>query len=262
MPPLSENSEESAKLLFGMISESIRINNHYEFFLWLQGRIQQYLPHEVMIAAWGDFSLGIIYYDIVSAIPGIRTNLLDEEHMVPFLRRLHSYWINHDRTPFQILSEKSVIRCRDIKDAQIQSDLQGMKSALIHAIRDSRGGQDSLYVLLSTKKQISPSTRTAFQHLLPYIDASLKQIDHLPEQKPGIMASNTASISQDEDYALSGREVEIMEWVCHGKTNGEIGTILNISPFTVKNHLQRIFKKLNVFNRSQAVSKFTSSLTN
>jgi DNA-binding CsgD family transcriptional regulator len=46
----------------------------------------------------------------------------------------------------------------------------------------------------------------------------------------------------------------IMQWVRAGKTNAEIGMILDISAFTVKNHLQRIFKKLNVFNRAQAVA--------
>ena len=54
---------------------------------------------------------------------------------------------------------------------------------------------------------------------------------------------------------MSERELDIMRWVCKGKTNGEIGQILDISFFTVKNHLQRIFRKLDVLNRAQAVAK-------
>jgi len=54
---------------------------------------------------------------------------------------------------------------------------------------------------------------------------------------------------------MSLRELEIMTWVREGKTNQEIGQILDISVFTVKNHLQRIFKKLNVYNRAQAVAQ-------
>ena len=46
-----------------------------------------------------------------------------------------------------------------------------------------------------------------------------------------------------------------MDWVRLGKTNLEIGMILDISAFTVKNHMQRIFKKLDVLNRAQAVAK-------
>ena len=58
---------------------------------------------------------------------------------------------------------------------------------------------------------------------------------------------------------MTERELQIMQWVEMGKTNQEIGVILDISTFTVKNHLQRIFKKLDVYNRAQAVSRFKDS---
>lgn len=54
---------------------------------------------------------------------------------------------------------------------------------------------------------------------------------------------------------LSDREQEILHWVRSGKTNLEIGMILNISANTVKNHLKRIFQKLDVSCRAQAVAK-------
>jgi DNA-binding CsgD family transcriptional regulator len=40
-----------------------------------------------------------------------------------------------------------------------------------------------------------------------------------------------------------------------GKTNWEISTILNISPLTVKNHVQNVIRKLSVLNRNQAAIK-------
>ncbi|HCN68831.1 MAG TPA: hypothetical protein DIT03_11325, partial [Candidatus Accumulibacter sp.] len=52
--------------------------------------------------------------------------------------------------------------------------------------------------------------------------------------------------------SLSSREREILQWVRRGKTNVEIGMILGISGFTVKNHLKSIFQKINVSNRAQA----------
>ena len=59
---------------------------------------------------------------------------------------------------------------------------------------------------------------------------------------------------------LSARETEILRWVAMGKTNPEIGSILGISVFTVKNHVQRILRKLDVTNRTQAVGKTNSLL--
>lgn len=63
---------------------------------------------------------------------------------------------------------------------------------------------------------------------------------------------------EEESLSLSDRENEIMHWVGAGKTNYEIGLILGISQFTVKNHLQRIFRKIDVRNRAQAITRILS----
>lgn len=57
---------------------------------------------------------------------------------------------------------------------------------------------------------------------------------------------------------LSQREMQIFWWMALGKTNDEIATILNISMYTVKNHIQRILDKLGAENRTQAVAKISS----
>jgi len=59
----------------------------------------------------------------------------------------------------------------------------------------------------------------------------------------------------DEAWALTTRQLEILNWVQQGKTNFEIAAILEVSPLTVKNHLQKLFKRLDVHNRTQAVAK-------
>ena len=54
---------------------------------------------------------------------------------------------------------------------------------------------------------------------------------------------------------MTGRELEILQGVQQGKSNAEIGEELKISPLTVKNHLRKILRKLNVHNRAAAVSR-------
>lgn len=58
------------------------------------------------------------------------------------------------------------------------------------------------------------------------------------------------------EFALSAREVEILARVAEGKTNVEISRVLAISPFTVKNHVQRILKKLGASNRTDAAVRY------
>lgn len=57
------------------------------------------------------------------------------------------------------------------------------------------------------------------------------------------------------NLGLTAREAEILMWVSRGKTNRDIGMILDSSPRTVNKHLEHIFEKLGVTTRSAAVSK-------
>lgn len=59
-------------------------------------------------------------------------------------------------------------------------------------------------------------------------------------------------IDASPGWELSPREVEVAEWMRRGKSNEEIAIILGISAHTVKNHLERIFRKLGVENRHAA----------
>jgi DNA-binding CsgD family transcriptional regulator len=57
-----------------------------------------------------------------------------------------------------------------------------------------------------------------------------------------------------EEWGISPREEEVLELIVHGKTNKEIASALFISEHTVKNHLSRIFNKMNVTDRSQIIA--------
>jgi LuxR family transcriptional regulator, positive regulator of biofilm formation len=59
---------------------------------------------------------------------------------------------------------------------------------------------------------------------------------------------SSKSISEE----LTERQIEILALIAVGATNDEIADKLCISPHTVKSHLYRIFKKINVPNRVQA----------
>ena len=54
-------------------------------------------------------------------------------------------------------------------------------------------------------------------------------------------------------WSLTQRELEVLQLLTEGATNGEISQRLFISPKTAKNHLAAIFQKLDVNNRTQAL---------
>jgi DNA-binding response OmpR family regulator/DNA-binding CsgD family transcriptional regulator len=56
-------------------------------------------------------------------------------------------------------------------------------------------------------------------------------------------------------WSLTNREAEVLFWIAKGKTNREIGQILGTSPRTINKHSEKIYKKLDVENRTTAAAK-------
>jgi len=54
------------------------------------------------------------------------------------------------------------------------------------------------------------------------------------------------------EYGLTPRESEVLAWVAKGKTNAEVGAILQMSDRTVQKHLEHIYQKLGVETRTTA----------
>jgi DNA-binding NarL/FixJ family response regulator len=68
-------------------------------------------------------------------------------------------------------------------------------------------------------------------------------------------ARNDAAIAS---LGISARECEVLDMLAAGHANKVIARRLDISPNTVKTHLARLFEKLEVASRTQAISKARS----
>lgn len=53
---------------------------------------------------------------------------------------------------------------------------------------------------------------------------------------------------------LTAREADVLAWLARGKANRDIGEILGLSPRTVEKHLELVFAKLGVDNRTAAAT--------
>jgi DNA-binding CsgD family transcriptional regulator len=101
-------------------------------------------------------------------------------------------------------------------------------------------------------------TRRIISQVAPIFDqgncVGVAGFDVLAEHASGFRngdASGAANAPAQD--SLSKREREVLSWVSQGKSNGEIGIILNISAHTVKHHMEKIFAKLGVENRHAAM---------
>jgi DNA-binding NarL/FixJ family response regulator len=60
-------------------------------------------------------------------------------------------------------------------------------------------------------------------------------------------------------FALTRREAEVASWIAQGKSNRDVAAILSLSPRTVDKHLEVIFSKMGVENRTALAATLFSS---
>ena len=256
--------------IFNIIQQSYAIEKHIDFFNWLQDSVSAVLPHNILLASWGDFShaeyKNKLSYDVTSSLGEINTQkILDSSDEIDNLMvRLHQEWVRNSRCWFVLdnldsLNDKHQTNLTATEHALVKSILikqQELKSMLVYGVNDIRGGNECLYVFFS-KQEVLKVPDSVMGLIMPHIDNALRKIQHLSQVFPikvkdpvkSELPANIKSIA-----GLSQRELEIIHWIKSGKTNQEIGLILSISPNTVKSHLKRVFQKLNATRRAQAVA--------
>jgi transcriptional regulator EpsA len=233
------------------------VQTHADLWRWLQGDVQKWLAHEIMLVGWGDFRTGELHYDVVSSLPGLRSHNCTRATLAPLISYFRDCWAAAQHLPCQI----DLKGCAELFGRGGQSwapspSIGRMRSALVHGIGDGKHSVERIFAALSDEPYPPPAAATALKLLVPFIDTALRQMPAAPELKPACERTSVEAHAA-RVAALSERERQIMVWVALGKTNPEIGCILQISEFTVKNHMKSIFGKLDVTNRAQAVAKLT-----
>ncbi|MGX6603006.1 response regulator [Micromonosporaceae bacterium Da 78-11] len=71
---------------------------------------------------------------------------------------------------------------------------------------------------------------------------------------PSVASTLVRQVRRPAAPTLSAREAEVLRLVARGLTNADIGRQLFISEATVKTHLLRVFNKLDVADRTAAVT--------
>ncbi len=241
--------KNSWNALIEVIQRSYEIKKHVDLFRWQQDYLSKVFPHDVLIAVWGDFNRGILNYDVCSKIPGIRTRSLRESpgRINNLMIDLYQRWLFNNERWYRI-NNFAVDKDVDDLPTFLNNKQSVIKSLLVYGLRDIRGNNDCLYVFMDQKDEF-PVSSPSLGMLMPHLDAALRRIESLE-------CEIDDELSEYHVQGLSDREHEIVYWVRLGKTNIEISMILGISPNTVKNHLKRIFSKLDVSSRAQAVATY------
>jgi transcriptional regulator EpsA len=232
------------------------LETHADLWRWLQGDVQKLLAHEAMLIAWGDFRSGDLGFDIVSSLPGLRTHHCTPNGISPLINYFRDCWVAAQHLPCQLDISGCTRLLPNVPGAPPSDAITRMRSALVHGLGDGKHSAERVFIALSGQSCPPVGAGHTLKLLLPFIDTALRRMPPPPERQ-SVSARHPPVRPELRLAALSERERQIMVWVAMGKTNPEIGCILSISEFTVKNHMKSIFGKLDVSNRAQAVAKLT-----
>lgn len=239
--------------LFSTIQQSVKIKKQIDFLNWLQHSVSEFIPLDMLLVVRGNFSDGAenaeLHYQVCSHVDGLSAHALTgtSREVNQCMVYLYERWLHQHRHCYVI--NNFAASEFDCKFRLIFHDFpQIINSLLVYGVSDALDGNDSLYVFFSKNNKFQTKDST-IDLLMPHIDHALKKIEYSEPTKT--LSRTVAPINIS---ALTERELEVVEWIRVGKTNQEIASILNITENTVKSHLKRIYQKLNVSKRAQAVA--------
>ena len=240
---------------FNALTETIQqshfIDKHVDFYKWLQQHVCKFIPHDVLVATWGNFSENNVHYDVSSNIQNIHTQQIANgcEEIAPLMQDLFRKWESNGDRWFLLddFNKYSLMFGHPSLD-KIMLEMKKMKSVLVYGYRDKRAGYDILYAFFKANDALETQTEV-ISMIMSHLDSALRGIQCLPKPNKDIVNRTSMGI-------ISERECEVLNLVLLGKTNSEIGETLFISPNTVKNHLKSIFRKMEVTSRAEAVARY------
>jgi transcriptional regulator EpsA len=230
------------------IDASLRVYSRPQLFGWAQGLLQNLLRHELLLCAVREDRALSYQVDCLASpwIDAERVRALfqqDVELVAGLVRR----WVEAEFHPVVC----SVQGVDAIAQGELSAELQalGAGSVMVHGTYDSLGKPVSLFVLgAMNNDDLGAEQAFLLELIVPFL-----HLAWMRSQLARPLADIQATAHTPD--LLTVREKEILRWIHLGKSNFEIGTILSISPLTVKNHVQKILRKLNVRNRTQAVGR-------
>lgn len=230
------------------LDASLRVHARAHFFSWTQGLLQSLVRHELLICT---LCLGkppafrADGFSMTTPDPAMFSDVfLRDSAVAPALLKA---WEERRYQPVVFETGNG-----PLPNGAFTRELErlGATQLLVHGLHDADGRAVSLFTFACRPGSIGSRQAYLAQLLVPALHAAWVRTQM--QRRADAPGSGGKALSHS---VLTVREQDILKWIYLGKSNFEIGAILKISPLTVKNHVQKILRKLNVVNRTQAIGK-------
>lgn len=230
------------------LDASLRVHARAHFFSWTQGLLQSLIRHELLICTLCHGKPPAFRADgfsMTAPEPATFSDLyLRDTAVAPALLKA---WEERRYQPVVIEPGSGLVPAGAFAR---ELERLGATQLLVHGLHDSEGRALSMFTFACRPGSMGARQAYLAQLIAPALHAAWVRT----QLQRGVDGSGAADKAVGHSV-LTVRELDILKWIYVGKSNFEIGAILKISPLTVKNHVQKILRKLNVVNRTQAIGK-------
>ncbi|MDN3546174.1 MAG: response regulator transcription factor [Roseateles asaccharophilus] len=238
-------SLQQVRDLVRTVEGALALRHAAQFFVWTQGGLQQLLPHQLLLCGAYHRASRELRFEVFNNAPVPQG--LDLALCAPgsaLSRRLQAEWLAHGEG-------------RPLLMSAAELGLTGYAQLLIHGVsRPQRPSEiESFFALAHAESLYGPRQAVLLELLMPQLHAGWLRVQSAESRSSP--PQNAHSVPAGE---LTARECQVLQGLRQGHSNQEIAQTLDISALTVKNHVQRILRKLGASNRAHAVARAQVSL--
>lgn len=231
-------SAQEQEHLIRAIESAIEVSRQDQFHAWMHGPFHALLPHDSLVC------MELDQRGAARQLACLHHKLIDAE-TIEFLghaqhglaaRLARSYRGN--RRQSCTVGGNALEDLLKTDNAPVDRDL--VRNAVIHRIQLLSGATYCI-VLLNVPADRIDRCRYLFRLLSSHLKMALSRTLAAPGRK--------------NNAPLTPRELEILRLIGNARSNREISVILGISAITLKSQVARLYRKLDVQNRADAVAR-------
>lgn len=256
-PDTTAPSPDAVEAIVRAAESALTVRRRYQFFVWTQSYLSRLIPHQLAVCGAYDRGSRELVFDVfngVSIEPALLNVLADGRSLL--MQHLQAAWLDNRCRP-------TVIDAHGLLHTALGMESGALLAAqfpalLVHGVsRPQRPQEIESFFLFAAQDSAPLAARASrLELLIPHIHGTWQRVQAVERDVGGVSVSPLPPVIKAG--GVTQREREILGWLREGKSNQQIAEQLGISALTVKNHVQKILRKLNAANRAQAVAQAMS----
>lgn len=247
-------ASDPAEAIVRAAESALAVRRRYQFFVWTQSYLGRLIPHQLAVCGSYDRGSRELMFDVFNSVslePALMDALGDGRSLL--MQQLQSRWLEAQGKPALVPTADlgHVAALAPIHAALVAARVPQL---LVHGVSRPQRPQEieSFFVFASQDGHSLQGLSGRLELLIPHIHGAWQRVQAVERD---VSQAGNLQAAPTRASAVTQREREILGQLRDGKSNQQIAEQLGISALTVKNHVQKILRKLGAANRAQAVAQ-------